>query len=111
MVVGVVFLLLPEILIIGATLLSTRWPAFVITWVMAAAVMGFQFWLAGIGAGIAMATTGDLGSNFVIWILSFAFVTTTITCALVMNSKVDRSKWDDSSFAERKPGGTVEHTA
>lgn len=43
-VVAVVFLLLPEILIVGATLLSARWPAFVLTRVMAAAVMGFQFW-------------------------------------------------------------------
>ena len=91
-IIGMVFFLLPEIMIVGATLLSTRWPTFVITWVMAAAVMAFQFWPASIGSGIAVATTGDPGNHLVIGILSFAFVMTTVICALVMSSKVNPSK-------------------
>jgi hypothetical protein len=91
-IVGIFFLLLPEILIVGATLLSRRWPAFVITWVIAAAVTAFQLWLARIGSGIAVATTGDSGSSLVIGILLLGFVMTTIICGLVMSSKVDQSK-------------------
>ena len=98
---GLVFILSPEILLVGVTFWAKRWLTFIVVWVIAASVMGFQLWLAGMASGISVATSGEPGSGILEAILSFAFVLTTIVCALGMSSRLkrDRNK-NESSIPE-----------